>query len=141
MSRALVLPWSYVPPVKAASFADAKHNWCADCGRVATTVEIKTAVHRGHEVGLVEKKFNRGKGKLKELARKFMHLFPAAGATTAEGGVSRIGVEATCATENQGQEANLVFADSGISLPHHANGIVPEKRPLRIPKWCILHNC
>jgi hypothetical protein len=78
MSRALVLPWSYVPPVKAASFADAKHNWCADCGRVATTVEIKTAVHRGHEVGLGQKKFNRGKGQLKELARKFMHLSPAA---------------------------------------------------------------
>ena len=27
---------------------------------------------------------------------------------------------------NQGQEANFVFADSGISLPHHPNGIVPE---------------
>jgi hypothetical protein len=33
------------------------------------------------------------------------------------------------ALENQWQEANFVFVDGEISLPHHPNGIVPEKRP------------
>jgi hypothetical protein len=73
---------------------DAKHNWCADCGRVATTAEIRAGMHRAYEVGLGQKKFNRGKSKLKELARTFMHLSPATGASTAQGGVSVSGVEA-----------------------------------------------
>jgi len=30
---------------------------------------------------------------------------------------------------SQGQEANPVFVDSEISVPHHPNRIVPEKRP------------
>ena len=30
------------------------------------------------------------------------------------------------------------MADGEISLPHHLKRIVPEKRPLRIPKGCIL---
>lgn len=79
---------------QAVSLVDAKHNWCADCGRVATTAEIRAGVHRAYEVGLGQKKFNRGKGKLKELARMFMHLSPATGASTAQGGVSVSGVEA-----------------------------------------------
>jgi hypothetical protein len=33
------------------------------------------------------------------------------------------------ALENQGEEAKFVFVDGEISLPHHPNGIVPEKRP------------
>jgi prepilin-type processing-associated H-X9-DG protein len=31
--------------------------------------------------------------------------------------------------ENQGQEANFVFVDGEISLPHNPEGIVPEKTP------------
>ena len=45
------------------------------------------------------------------------------------------------AKENQGQETNFALVGGGISLPYHPIRIVPEKRPFRIRRRWILHNC
>jgi hypothetical protein len=78
---------------EAGTFADARRYWCSDCRRIATTVEIHAGPHRGHHVGLGQKKLNRARGRLGTLARKFMQPTTDAGANRRRGSVSRIGPE------------------------------------------------
>lgn len=80
---------------EAGSFADARRNWCADCHRVATTIEIQTGQHRGHNVGLGQKRFTRAKGHLKQLATKFVWLSQLADAARPLEIMSRTRAEST----------------------------------------------
>jgi hypothetical protein len=61
---------------EAGNSGDARHNWCANCGRVATTPEIRDGVHRGHHVGMTQKRFDSAKGTLRELAKKYGQRSP-----------------------------------------------------------------
>jgi len=79
---------------EAGTFAGACRDWCADCRRVATTVEMQAGQHRRHIVGLGQNKFSRSKGKLKELAKKFTQLSQDNGAPRPLESVSRAGTEA-----------------------------------------------
>lgn len=59
---------------QAGSFADARRQWCVTCGRMASMVEIDSGNHYGHEIGMSQKEFNRARGKIRELARKFLQI-------------------------------------------------------------------
>ena len=80
---------------EAASFVDARCNWCSDCRKVATTVEIQTGQHRGHNMGLGQNRFTRAKTNLKQLATKFMRLSQAADVAGPLETMSRTKTEAT----------------------------------------------
>ncbi len=80
---------------EAGSFADARRNWCSDCRRVATMLEIQSGQHRGHNVGLGQNRFTRAKGNLKQLATKFMRQSQDADAAKPTETVSRTRTEAS----------------------------------------------
>ena len=56
------------------NFSDARRNWCATCGKLASTMEIETGHHNGHSLGIAQKYFNRYKVKLRELAKQFVKV-------------------------------------------------------------------
>jgi hypothetical protein len=54
------------------SFADTRRFWCVTCKRLTNLLEIKSGIHIGHSLGIEQRQFNRFRGRLKELAGKFV---------------------------------------------------------------------
>lgn len=53
------------------NFADARRFWCESCFKLASIIEIESGVHNGHNLGIDQRRFNRFRGRLKELASQF----------------------------------------------------------------------
>ena len=54
------------------SFADTRRFWCVTCKRLSNLLEVQSGVHTGHQLGIEQRQFNRFRGRLKELAGKFV---------------------------------------------------------------------
>ena len=54
------------------SFADTRRFWCVTCSRLSNLLEVQSGIHTGHQLGIEQRQFNRFRGRLKELAGKFV---------------------------------------------------------------------
>ena len=54
------------------SFADTRRFWCVTCKRLSNLLEVQSGAHTGHQLGIEQRQFNRFRGRLKELAGKFV---------------------------------------------------------------------
>ena len=56
---------------EAGSSTDTVKEFCRTCQRLATTIELERDDHKGHEIGMTTKEYNRARSRLKQLVDDF----------------------------------------------------------------------